>query len=124
MAANDKNKVGRPSKCGTPEEATGFGKIGATYKDIARFYGVDTRTVQRWMSPTEDGRNDEFRLAYEKGYADRNVSLRRKQTEVALAGNVPMLKWLGVQDLEQRDKQETEHTGLVNFTFDKQDEEA
>ena len=44
----------------------------------------------------------------EKGRARMKASLRRKQYEVASAGNVTMLIWLGKQELGQTDKQEIE----------------
>lgn len=51
-----------------------------------------------------------------------NISLRRKQMEVALSGDKTMLIWLGKQYLGQVDKQETEITGdikiKVNFKDD------
>ena len=36
------------------------------------------------------------------------IGLRRKQYEVAMAGNVPMLIWLGKQYLDQAEKQQAE----------------
>ena len=37
------------------------------------------------------------------------INLRKKQYDVAMAGNVSMLIWLGKNDLGQTDKQELEH---------------
>lgn len=38
------------------------------------------------------------------------INLLKKQYEVAIAGNVSMLIWLGKQELGQKDKQEVEST--------------
>ena len=49
----------------------------------------------------------DFRTAYEKGRSLLNSSLRRKQIQVAMTGNVAMLIWLGKQHLAQADRQDT-----------------
>lgn len=79
----------------------GFGRIGATYDDMATVLGVSTRTIERRMA--DDG---EFRRAYKTGEADVNSGLRRKQIEMALKGDRTMLIWLGKQRLGQKDKHE------------------
>ena len=43
--------------------------------------------------------------------AKGKMSLRRKQFEVANAGSIPMLIWLGKQQLGQADKSETSLSG-------------
>ena len=47
---------------------------------------------------------DEYKEAFERGTSARKMSLRHKQYQVALRGNVAMLIWLGKQDLDQRDR--------------------
>jgi hypothetical protein len=67
-----------------------------------------------------------FLNAYKKGCADIKESLRRKQLDIAKAGNVTMLIWLGKQILGQRDIQppkvvQEDHTqwqGRVSFSND------
>jgi len=67
--------------------------IGCTVDEMATILGCSGRTLQRrFVTPIERGRS---RL---------NRSLRRKQAEMALNGNVTMLIWLGKQYLGQRDK--------------------
>jgi len=39
-----------------------------------------------------------------------DLSIRRKQAELAMDGNVTMLIWLGKQRLGQRDRFDTEHS--------------
>ena len=45
-----------------------------------------------------------FRSAIKRGQANHHQSLRRKQYEVAMRGNVSMLIWLGKQYLGQTEK--------------------
>lgn len=43
--------------------------------------------------------------------------LRAKQFQVAMEGDKTMLVWLGKQYLEQKDKQELEHSGRITIDF-------
>jgi hypothetical protein len=52
----------------------------------------------------------DFCIAFEKGRSLLNSSLRRKQIQVAMSGNVTMLIWLGKQHLSQTDRQEARVT--------------
>lgn len=45
-----------------------------------------------------------FAEVIEKGRKQGNMSLKRKQFEVAMGGNVTMLIWLGKQRLDQSEK--------------------
>lgn len=52
------------------------------------------------------------------------INLRKKQYDVAMAGNVSMLIWLGKNELAQTDKQEIDHSNTdgslqVNFVGSK-----
>ena len=82
----------------------GFASLNATKQEVAAFFGVSESTVDHRFH-TEP----ELREAWEKGRATGKLSLRRKQTELAQAGNVTMLIWLGKQLLGQKDK--VEHSG-------------
>ena len=82
--------------------------MGCTNKEIAAHFGVSERTI-------ESRRKDpDFTAVMERGYAHGNISLRRKQMELALKGDKTMLIWLGKQRLEQKDKIATEHSGRVD----------
>lgn len=56
-----------------------------------------------------------FGEAIKKGRFELNKSLRRKQVELAKAGNPTMLIWLGKQLLDQRDKSEVDATVKHEF---------
>lgn len=74
--------------------------IGCTDREIAMISGTSEATVQR-----------RCRRALDQGRARLRRSLRRKQVQLALKGNVKMLIWLGKQYLDQRDRQDVAHSG-------------
>lgn len=74
--------------------------IGCTDAEISAICRVSERTIQR-----------RCREAIDIGRARLKSSLKRKQVELALDGNVAMLIWLGKQYLDQRDRQDVAHSG-------------
>ena len=85
--------MARPKKAIDPAEIVReLAAVGSTREEIATITGISARTLMR-----------RFAAALERGGADMNVSLRRRQFELAMAGNPTMLIWLGKQRLGQRD---------------------
>ena len=76
---------------------------GAKNTDIADRLGVDEGTIRKGYSEI-----------LRKKRAERRMNLRRKQYEKAIRGDTVMLVWLGKNDLDQSDKQETKHSGSVD----------
>ena len=76
------------------------GRLACTYQETASTFGCSESTVERRMADEES----EFCRSYKKGLAEATMSLRRKQIELAMDGNVTMLVWLGKQLLGQSDK--------------------
>ena len=74
--------------------------IGCNDTEIAIYFGVSQSTI-----------STRFRASLQKGRELRRRLLRQRQTEVALAGNVGMLIWLGKQELGQRDNVEVSGAG-------------
>ncbi len=75
--------------------------IHCTQDEIAAVVGVHRDTLNRRIKDAYDMSFTEYyKIASSKGKA----SLRRKQHEVALAGNVQMLKFLGINELGQVEK--------------------
>jgi hypothetical protein len=74
----------------------------ATLEEIALYYAVSTRTIERAV---QRAKKTTFVRYYGQKRVGGNVSLRRKQMELAMKGNVTMLIWLGKQYLGQADKQ-------------------
>lgn len=94
-------KMGRPRIEFDLKQVEMLGKIQCTLEELAAVLDVNTETIERRMKD-----DVEFCAAYKKGRENGKASLRRKQWELALAGNVVMNIWLGKQYLGQADKQE------------------
>jgi hypothetical protein len=85
----------RPLKIINPAQVSALASIGCPVADIAKVLDCSTKTLER-----------RFMKEMDQGRAERNASLRRKQFELAMAGNTTMLIWLGKQYLGQKDKHE------------------
>jgi len=79
---------------------------GCTNAEIAAMARISVRTLQRSYLEYVD-----------RGRVNLAMSLRRKQTQMALEGNVAMLIWLGKQYLGQSERQSTDanlnHTATI-----------
>ena len=71
------------------EEVEKLGQIGATQAEIAAFFGVSVPTIERRFQKPE------YREAFDRGFANLKLSLRRSQVKQASSGNTLMLIWLG-----------------------------
>ena len=92
-------KAGRPKIEFDYDLLAGLRSIACTDEEIAVFFGCSTDTIGRRKQD-----DPKFAEAYNNGWALGNQSLRRKQFEVAMGGNVGMLIWLGKQRLGQREE--------------------
>ena len=88
-------KVGRPKANVDPRLVEQLASIGCSNKEIAAACNCSTDTIER-----------NFAAEITKGRENGKTRLRKKQIEVALAGNVTMLIFLGKNMLGQADKQE------------------
>ena len=87
----DNKKVGRPKLNIDPETVRKLARLHCTMEEMASFFGCHRETLRNNFSPEID-----------KGRAEGNISLRRKQWQMAVEkGNVVMLIWLGKQMLGQ-----------------------
>lgn len=82
-----------------PEQVHKLAAIGCTDVEIGDIVGCSHDTLTR-----------RFKDELIAGRANGKASLRRKQYEQAMSGNVAMLIWLGKQYLGQTDKQAIENT--------------
>lgn len=89
------NKGGRPPIKVQPSEILMWAKTGATHEEIAQRLGISLSTLQRRF------RTKKYQTVLMVGRGELKISLRAKQVQVALAGNVQMLKFLGVNYLGQ-----------------------
>jgi hypothetical protein len=84
-------KVGRPKVDIDPEQVVRLARLHCTMLEMASFFGCHIDTLR-----------DNFSNEIDKGRAEGNISLRRKQWQMAVEkGNVVMLIWLGKQMLGQ-----------------------
>ena len=84
-------KVGRPKLDIDPEQVVRLARLHCTMNEMASFFGCHIDTLR-----------DNFSKEIAKGKSEGNISLRRKQWQVAVEkGNPVMLIWLGKQMLGQ-----------------------
>jgi len=79
--------------------------LQCTDKEIAAWFGVSTRTIERKRKASK------FAEVMERGKAKGCISVRRMQMRLLEKGNATMGIWLGKQLLGQKDHVETKHTG-------------
>ena len=103
-------KMGRPRIQIDQNIFEGLCKIKCTQLEICSVLGCSEDTINRWAKRTYNGKT--FAEIHEYFSANAKASIRRKQYEVAMQGNVQMLKWLGTNWLGQSDKPE-EYTDIV-----------
>src|SRR5438045_3545653 len=95
---------GRPAFVIDLEMVERMAARACTHIEIAQVMKVSRTLLTRYKG---------FQDAYQRGFCMGNQSLRRKQYEVAMGGNVPMLVWLGKQRLGQKDTLSAEISGDV-----------
>lgn len=91
--------MARPQKNIDPAILEKLAAILCTMEEMASVVGCSVDTLER-----------RFADVIEKGRAQGNTSLRRKQFELAMNGHATMLIWLGKQRLGQREKIEYSDT--------------
>jgi len=99
--------MARPRLTIDPDKVRLLAMVHCTDEEIAAQLNCSVDTLKR-----------RYADVIKTGKRAGNTSLRRKQMEVAMSGNVAMLIWLGKQLLGQRDEQRTEHAGSIEVTHD------
>jgi len=101
IKAKDKIKtqsIGRPKKELDKDVIAKLSQIGCTQEEIGSVLGISARTLQRRYADL---------VAENKNIG--KASLRKKLWEKALKGNDKLLIWLSKQELNMRDKIETQN---------------
>ena len=101
IKANDTIKtksIGRPKKELDKDVIAKLSQIGCTQEEIGSVVGISARTLQRRYADL---------VAENKNIG--KASLRKKLWEKALKGNDKLLIWLSKQELNMRDKIETQN---------------
>ena len=107
-----KKRIGRPRKEIDIETAKKMFQIFCTGEDVAYCLNVSYDTLEkRIKEQTKMSLSDFIKKAQSIG----KTSLRQKQYQIALAGNVTMLIWLGKQYLGQAEKSETTINNELEF---------
>ena len=113
-------KMGRPEKEIDKEQFEKLCGLQCTQVEISGWFHISADTLDRWCKRTyKKTFADVFREKRQSGC----ISLRRKQMETALGGNITMLIFLGKQYLGQSDKIEqdvlvtsvSKNPALVNY---------
>jgi hypothetical protein len=87
-------KLGRPKLDIDAEQVKRLARLHCTMQEMADFFGCHRDTL-----------HNNFSAEIDKGRSEGNISLRRKQWQVAVEnGNPVMLIWLGKQMLGQRNE--------------------
>jgi hypothetical protein len=89
--------MGRPKKNIDENQVVKLAAINCSYAEMAAVLDCDEKTL-----------SNRFSQAIKKGRETGKMSLKRKQYEVAMGGNVTMLIWLGKQMLGQSDRTQIE----------------
>ena len=108
-------KKGRPRIEVNWDEFDKLCEFQCTLREIAQWFGCTEDTIQ---TRVKEKHGVIFSVYSEQKRSKGKLSLRRKQLEIAMDGNVTMLIWLGKQYLEQSDKQEVGVSGTVNCWLD------
>lgn len=87
--------MARPKKIVDIELIQELAGLNCSFDEISRIVGVSVRTLHR-----------NYGTVIKKGRDYVITSLKRKQFEIAIGGNVTMLIWLGKNILDQTDKTE------------------
>lgn len=98
------SELGRPQKPIDWKIVDGLVGIQCTKREICEVLGISEDTLSR-RCQGEHGVT--FAVYFAQKGASGRRSLRAKQYEIAMSGNVTMLIWLGKQYLNQTDKVES-----------------
>jgi hypothetical protein len=96
---------GRPKAEIKYEELEKLCFMQATDEEIAAWFGVSAKTIQRLK------KQEPYGAAFETGAAKGRVSIKRAQFQAAMGGNITMLIWLGKIVLGQKETIANEHSG-------------
>jgi hypothetical protein len=88
--------------------------LQCSLEEIAGWFNCSIDTIEARIKETHGMTFPEY---FSQKRSGGKISLRRKQYETAMSGNVTMLIWLGKQYLNQKDKIEQE-VREVDLTFE------
>jgi len=98
--------MSRPRKEIDWEEFEKLCFLQCTQQEIMGFFDIKTKDTLNTRIREQYGDEHCFSTIYEQKSQGGKISIRRKQFQVGMSGNVSMLIWLGKNWLGQSDKQE------------------
>jgi hypothetical protein len=111
-------KIGRPPALVADEHTLHqirmLGTIQCTIAEAAGVLGVHENTFATFLSPNG---SKVARDTWDHGRANGKMSVRRKQFQVAMSGNIAMLIWWGKNNLGQSDKLENKVDSRLDATL-------
>jgi len=110
--------MARPRKQIDQEEFEKLCGLQCTKAEIQGWFDITDKTLDRWVKETY---NVSFSVIFQQKKQGGIISLRRKQYETAMKGNVTLLIWLGKQYLGQSDKQEGKLVTEIKINIDSDD---
>lgn len=114
MSKKNKNKGGRPKSDLDEKDwkiLDGF-ILWSDLVDCSSKLNISESTLKRRIKEKYKTSFEQFR---KQKRLEMKQNLRLKQYQIAMNGNVPMLIWLGKNELNQKDKQDIEHSGEFNI---------
>lgn len=105
---------GRPRKQIDQEQFEKLCGLQCTLEEFCCYFDCDDNTLNKWCKRTyKKSFSEIFKLKRGTG----KISLRRKQFEIAMAGNPTMLIWLGRNYLDQTERTEVHENISVSDNF-------
>lgn len=114
------NAVGRPKKELDWRLIDSILQYGASLVDCSDICEMSEDSVQNKIKAKYGVTFSEYR---DRKKSKMRMKLRQKQFDLALKGNVPLLIWLGKQELGQSDRAENTNTDKIEITIDSSDSE-
>lgn len=108
-------RTGRPKKEIVKDQFEKLCSMFCTLIEIADFFDCSDDTIENWCKRTY---KKTFSEVHKRKSSKGKMSIRRKQFEVAMSGNVTMLIWFGKQYLGQTDKMSFAEDDNFEFTSD------
>ena len=101
---NGKNATGRPETMIDVAKFKKLCQLQCTQSEVAGFFDCREDTITNWCNRTFDLSFSDCNKRYG---SEPLISMRRKQINMAIAGDKTMLVWCGKQYLGQKEKAET-----------------
>ena len=90
-----------------------FSRLGMTQDETAKCFDISQNYLSQIINDPE---TPHLKEAWDRGRASLAENLREAQIDKALSGDSSMLKWLGIQYLNQSDRREQHSSSDITVT--------